>query len=142
MSSRDIKKTDIKRDYTQRRKKVRKSKKISPFIYLFIIFVIVAITLVFLSKAVFFKVEKIAVKGVAAGSAEEAEVVKASGIELRDDLLLLDTSKVEERLVSEVTFVEEAKVSRRLPDTVVIEITDASDSYNVSCEDGRNLTVS
>jgi cell division septal protein FtsQ len=91
---------------------------------------------------VFFKVEKIAVKGVAAGSAEEAEVVKASGIELRDDLLLLDTSKVEERLVSEVTFVEEAKVSRRLPDTVVIEITDASDSYNVSCEDGRNLTVS
>ena len=67
---------------------------------------------------VFFKVQSITVSGNARYTSEE--VVAASGIEIEDNLFLLNKYSAAQAIFEKLPYVEEATINRALPDTIVI----------------------
>ncbi len=88
---------------------------------------------------VFFKISEISVSGDTHYG--EAELVSAAGIETGTPLFGFDAGNVETRILNELPYVKEVSVSRKIPSTVGIEITEeraafafrvANDDYIVS----------
>jgi len=71
----------------------------------------------------FLRTKDIIVEGASMYSAEE--VVDASGVNAGDNLLFVNTQNVSLKIREELPFVSVAEVSRRLPDKVIIEITES-----------------
>ena len=69
---------------------------------------------------VFFKVQSITVSGNARYTSEE--VVAASGIEIEDNLFLLNKYSAAQAIFEKLPYVEEATINRALPDTIVITV--------------------
>ena len=72
--------------------------------------------------SVFFQVNTFEVSGNENYS-EEA-IILASGVELGDSILLVDRGKTASQTTTKLPYVEKVTVSRRLPGTVVIEVTE------------------
>lgn len=68
----------------------------------------------------FFRVETIAVTGE--GRYTEAEVAAATGVEQGDNLFLLNKQEVVSNLQSALPYVEDTRINKKLPDTLVVEI--------------------
>jgi len=85
--------------------------------YLLLAILLLGVGLV-LSLTVFFKIERFRVE--AAGIPEEA-LIEAAGIHVGDNLFRISTDRAARSIVSQFITLDGAKVSRRLPDTVVIE---------------------
>ncbi len=85
-----------------------------------------------LSLTVFFRVDKAMVKGSSRYSA--AAVVEASGINGGDNLIRTNLSKCSEKIESELIYIEEAKLTRSFPSTVLIEITPCVETASVEYE--------
>ncbi len=92
------------------------------FLALFSISVIVT-----LSLTVFFKVEEITVTNAGVYSAEE--IIEASGIEIGDNLFLIDTDQVLENLTSQFVLIEDSMVQRVLSGRAEITIREATPHY-------------
>ncbi len=79
---------------------------------------------------VFFKVDTVEVSGNSKYTAEQ--IVKASGIKKGDYLLSLTRAKVAGSLLTdEYKYIENVRVRVRLPDTVVIEVTEVDTVYSI-----------
>lgn len=106
--------------------------------YLLLAILLLGVGLV-LSLTVFFKIERFQV-GEDGGIPQEA-LIEATGIHAGDNLFRISTDRAAKSIVSQFITLDGAKVSRRLPDTVVIETEPAqllavvrygSQYYNVS----------
>ena len=73
---------------------------------------------------VFFKVQSITVSGNARYTSEE--VVAASGIEIEDNLFLLNKYSAAQAIFEKLPYVEEATINRALPDTIVITVRECA----------------
>ena len=101
---------------------VTQRKKTSGALNVLIIFVM----LVFICgvcMAVFFNVKTIKVTGE--NPYTEEIVLKKCSIKKGDNILFLNTSRLEEKIVSELPYIETCTVRRRLPSTVTITLTPA-----------------
>ena len=76
-----------------------------------------------LSMTVFFKIDEIAVEGITRYSQEE--IIEASLIHKNDNLLLCSTSPGEKKIVSEIPYVENVSIRKKLFNQIVIHITEA-----------------
>ena len=72
----------------------------------------------------FFKVETITVSGTTEYSSEE--IITASGIQQGDNLFLLNKYEIYEFILEKLPYVSSVSISRKLPDTLLIEVTDSN----------------
>lgn len=72
----------------------------------------------------FFKVETITVSGTTEYSSEE--IITASGVKQGDNLFLLNKYELYESILEKLPYVSSVSISRKLPDTLLIEVTDSN----------------
>ncbi len=117
-----------KREIANKRKAAKKRRKKAFLKKLCIFFLIVAIiVMVILSLTIFFPVKSIVVRGDSPYSAEE--IIKASGIEKNKNLWLTGLD-AEENIPVALPFVSSAKISRKLPGNIIIEVKESVPKYS------------
>lgn len=72
----------------------------------------------------FFKVGEIEVTGNVRYTAEE--VVTVSGVEQGDNLILLDKYHIAQKLYTELPYITNVRINRKLPDGLVVEVTETT----------------
>lgn len=93
--------------------------------------VAVVIALVF-GMSIFFKVDYIEVSGASKYTVEEIQ--GATGIMTGENLLTLNKGKVAGRILTKLPYISTVRIGIRLPDTIIIEVTEAEVSYAVAGE--------
>ena len=72
----------------------------------------------------FFKVSTVEVTG--SSRYRDGEVAAASGVELGDNLVLLDKYRIAQRIYTELPYVTGARINRKFPSTLVLEVTETT----------------
>ena len=93
--------------------------------------VIVVLALLF-AMSLFFKVEDVSVSGVSKYT--EWDIMEASGIQEGDNLLTLSKARICSRIYERLPYVKTVRISRKLPDTVLIQIEELDVTYAVEAE--------
>lgn len=94
---------------------------------------------VVLSVVIFFRVQKLEVKGNSVYDTQS--VIAASGLETGDHLLF-NKSTVAGRVKAALPYVEQVRIARILPDTVVLEIKESAAVFAVKADDGTTWLMS
>ncbi len=115
-------------------KKPARRKKLSSYLFYYIIFAVVAVTVIcVLSTTVLFNITEINVSGETEYSAQD--VIQLSGVENGRNLITLDTGAIEQKLIKELPYVDGVKVKKHLPSSLEIELTPAVPVANVKKND-------
>ena len=104
---------------------------ISRFLMRIATVVAVVVALVF-GMSIFFKVEYVEVSGASKYTVEEVQ--NATGIMTGENLLTLNKGKVAGRILTKLPYISTVRIGIRLPDTIIIEVTEAEVSYAVAGE--------
>jgi len=112
----------------QRRRNRRSSRGRFSFLYRLLTFVVICGAIV-AALALFFKVEKIQVEGAERYTPEE--VIAASGVSVGDNLFLMDKYEVAARIHGALNYVETVQISRDLPSTLRITVTECQSTVAV-----------
>ncbi len=100
-------------------------KKRRRYSFLLIFFVIVALIIAFvLTSGLFFKVKEIRVEGATVYG--EQEVADLSGIAAGDNIFLINKTNAARNILAKLPYVKGVRISRDLPGTVVIHLTEAA----------------
>ena len=83
---------------------------------------------------IFFRVQTVSVVGNSMYTQEEIQ--KASGVTQGNALLMVNKTAVASRIIAELPYVDQVRVSVSLPDTVKIEVEELKNAYAVAAEDG------
>ncbi len=94
-----------------------------------------AVLALMLGVSVFFKVNRVEVRGNSLYDSQT--VLSASGIEVGDTLLTVNKGKAAAKIEVALPYVEHVRVSRVLPDTIVIEITESEAVFSVVSDTGE-----
>lgn len=86
-------------------------------------FILVFAAVVF-GMGVFFRVQTIEVIG--AESYSEEEVIRASGVEIGDNLFFINRIDASSRIFTKLPFVEAASIERIMPNRIIITVTESS----------------
>ena len=92
------------------------------------------------SVAIFFKVQKIEVRGN--DLYDENTVISASGIRMGDPLVTMNKSGIAGKMKAALPYVEQVRIGRQLPGTVVLEIRESSAVFSVQDGSGAYWLVS
>ncbi|MCM1023557.1 MAG: FtsQ-type POTRA domain-containing protein [Prevotella sp.] len=95
---------------------------------------IVMIIFTVLSLTVLFNIETAVVTGSSMYTAEE--IVAVSGIEGGDNMIRKNLGKAEQDITSELVYIEEAHIRRKLPSSVEITVFPCTETASLQCEDG------
>jgi len=87
-----------------------------------------------LGIAIFFKVNEIEVQGNSLYSVQQ--VVDASGIEKGDNLMTISKSAAAGRIMAALPYIEEVRITRSLPDKVVLSVKESDAAFAVTDADG------
>ena len=85
-----------------------------------------------LALTLFFKVESVEVTGNSRYSAQEIQ--DACGVSLGDNLYLLSKPDMVQRLHQRLPYIDEVRITRRLPNTLCVQVTEFSTVYAVEQE--------
>lgn len=131
----DVKKTNVERENSSKRMRRRK-RNMNKYV-----FVVIAIVLCIGAAICFtflFNIKEIKVSGEASDYTVE-EIVAASGIEMGDNLLRLKRSKAEEKICTELLYIETAEVKKKFPFSLEITVKRCVPAFNVVYELGTLL---
>lgn len=103
----------------RRRKSRRRRRGSFGFLYK-LLSVLVICTAIVIALTLFFRVGVIAVGGQQRYT--QAEIQEASGVQLGDNLYLLNKHDIAARINQSLPYIEKIRINRRLPDTLVIEV--------------------
>lgn len=114
----------------------KKQKRIKLILYsvLLICFIAVAVGL---SLTVFFNIQDIEVKGSSVYG--DTEIIKASGIQIDDNFFLSDLKGAAKKITGNLPYAGQAKLKRKLPSTLVIDIIDTKEYAAFDWEQGYVL---
>lgn len=119
------------------KEKKPKSKRIgSGFVFSTLSFIVICAALVF-GMSVFFRVSNIEVSG--ADHYTQSEIIKTSGLKIGDNLMLINREAVQNRLSSELIYIGTVNVSRKLPNTVVISVSESGTIASIETDSGSWL---
>lgn len=116
----------------------RKRKRKTKFVF-FSVCLLAAAIFVVLSLTVLFRIETFTVQGESRYSLEE--IVSNSGIATGENLFLSKKTDAEANLLKRLPYLETAKVSMKLPNQIMITVTEAVPAYLISWE-GKALLLS
>ncbi|MBQ6675353.1 MAG: FtsQ-type POTRA domain-containing protein [Ruminococcus sp.] len=97
------------------------------------------VIVVIMSFTLFFNVKQADIKGCELYTYDQVLVM--SGVSNKTNLLRMDTDVIEQRLVKGLPYIEGAKVTKRFPDSIDIELTEATQRASLD-NDGRYTIVS
>lgn len=103
------------------------------FLFSTLSFIVICAALAF-AMSVFFRVSKIEVTGAKRYTNEQ--IIAASGISSGKNLMLLNRAAAEEQIYEKLLYIGSVKVSRKLPDTVVIAVDESSTFAAVETDEG------
>lgn len=114
-----------------RKRRPRRRRRGSGFLYrLLTVLTISAVIVVALT--LFFKVETIVVEGNVRYT--EDEIREASGVSPGDNLFLLNRSAISQRMTEQLPYLETVRPLPKLPDTLLIEVTECASTYAIPQE--------
>ena len=114
-----------------RKRRPRRRRRGSGFLYrLLTVLTISAVIVVALT--LFFKVETIVVEGNVRYT--EDEIREASGVSPGDNLFLLNRSAISQRMTEQLPYLETVRPVPKLPDTLLIEVTECASTYAIPQE--------
>ena len=119
--------------YNRRRARGRFS-----FLYKMLCFVVIC-AVIAVALTLFFKVQDRHVVGNAHYTGDE--IVEASGIQIGDNMFLLNKYDVSARITSTLPYVETVQIRRALPDTLVFQVTECT-APAVLVQDGKAWLLS
>ncbi len=119
----------------KRQAKRRTVKRINKGLFKRLIVMVGVILAVLFSMVIFFRVENIQVQGASYYSQEE--ILQACGVATGDNLLTLSRGKISGSIMAPLKYVESVKVSRQLPNTLIIHVTESRPRYAVQDTDGN-----
>lgn len=99
--------------------------------------VIVISAAIVAALTLFFKVDGVTVSGTTQYSSEE--IIAASGVKTGDNLFLLNKYEISDAIIEQLPYVSSVSISRKLPDTLVIEVTDSNQGGVI--QQGRDYWV-
>ena len=70
----------------------------------------------------FFKVDQVVVSGNERYS--DQEIVEVSGVEQGDNLILMDKYRIAEQLYTQLPYITEVRINRKLPDMLLVEVVE------------------
>lgn len=85
---------------------------------------VLAAVVIVAALTLFFKVDQIQVGGNVRYTDEE--IIAVTEVEQGDNLILLDKFSIKQRLFRELPYVSEVRFSQKLPDTLIVEVTETS----------------
>ena len=89
---------------------------------------------VVMALILFFKVENIRVEGEAQYT--EQEIRKAAGVQIGDNLYLINKSKASDRVFGTLPYVRKVRIYRELPSTLIIEVQESTVAGIIITPDG------
>lgn len=107
----------------KRRNRQRRRRGRFGFLYKLLSFLIIFAALL-AGCVAFFRVNRVVVSGN--GRYTEAEIIAASGVEIGDNLLLVNRPQTASNIMGQLPYVETVAPVRRLPDTVELHITEST----------------
>lgn len=105
-----------------------------------ILSVLIVAAAVVVACVVFFRVNSVEVTGNVRYTA--AEIIKASGIQMGDNLIALPRSRISASIRSQLPYVENVSLRKVLPDGVVLRVTERVAAASVNSAEGRWLMSS
>jgi len=87
----------------------------------------------------FFRVDNVVVTGQQRYTAEE--IAEATGVEMGDNLYLLDKNRVAAAILEQLPYIENIHISRKLPDTLMVEVVECGRPMAV-VQDGYTWLIS
>ena len=126
-----------RRAYEKRRKKVQRNRIIFAS---FVSILILVLTVLVLSLTVFFNIDTITVTGTS--RYETDQIIAVSGIQKGKNLFLSGVNKAQKNISSQLTYLSEVKVTRKLPSTIVIEVVGSNADFCYQTSGGYALTDS
>ena len=93
-----------------------------------------------LSVMIFFKVQSIQVRGNDLYDADT--VIAASGIRTGDPLVTMNKTAIAGKIEATLPYVEQVRIGRQLPGTVILEIRESSAVFSVQDAEGKYWLVS
>ncbi len=125
---REVARDDFQRKRMERQRKIRK-RRLTAFFIIFI-FMLVCVGAV-LCLTVFFPIENLSASGSKIYSAEQ--ILKETDIKTGDNLFTASEKATEKALKARLPYVDSVTFERKLPDTLVIKVKDATEfaSYKV-----------
>ena len=97
------------------------------------------VIVVIMSFTLFFNVKQADIQGCELYTYDQ--VLLMSGVNNNTNLLRMNTDVIENRLVKGLPYIEEAKVTKRYPDSIDIELVPAKQKANLD-DDGRYIVIS
>lgn len=113
------------RNYNHRKKRRKKNMTLT---YL-VMFVFIALCCLILSMTVLFNTTTIRVNGAQHYTNEQ--VLAIADIKVGDNLVRLNTERARKNVEKTLVYVDECKITKKFPSTVVIDITEAKEAANV-----------
>ena len=126
-----------RRAYEKRRKKVMRNRRIFAS---FIAITVLLITVLVLSLTVFFKIDSVVIEGTSRYN--EQQIIDASGVEKGANLFLTDVSSAKKHIEKNLPYILTAKVSRKLPSSIVITVEGSEAAYCFETKSGMALADS
>ena len=140
---REIRKENLRlhrlREKQRRKAKRRSGKPLNRGLYRRLAIMLGVVLAVVLTMVIFFRVEHIQVQGNRYYSAEEIEA--ACGVSAGDNLLILSRGEIAANIRENLQYVDGVKVTRQLPNTVIITIAELQPNYVVCDEAGSCYLV-
>ncbi len=118
-------------------KKTKKKKKTAAIVFTSFVLILIAVFCV-LSLTVFFKIEKIEIKGSLTYTDEE--IIAVSKIKTGDNLIRIPTGDISENLQTELPFISSVKLERNFPSTLKITVTETKEELQIT-NGQKNLTA-
>lgn len=126
---RERERLEMLREKQKRKAKQRTKKRISPVVWKRILIMAAVVAAFVLSIVIFFRVREIQVTGSTYYTAEE--ITAACGVATGDNLLTISRAKVSGNILAELPYVRSVQVTRRLPDTLELSVTEYEVTYAV-----------
>lgn len=123
-------KNEVRRRQNKKRKIKNKARNVLITLIAITAFLAIGVTL---SLTIFFNITDINVTGSNIYSAEE--IVQVSTIDVGENLFLIDTKECIVKLTESLPYIYEVKITRKLPSTLNIEVTDATPFLAIEKED-------
>lgn len=110
-------------------KKVKKKKKTAAIVFTSLVLILIAVFCV-LSLTVFFKIEKIEIKG--STNYTDDEIIDVLTVKTGDNLIRVSTDDISEKLQYDLPFISSVKIERKFPSTLKITLTETEESIYIT----------
>ena len=140
---REIRKENLRlhrlREKQRRKAKRRSGKPFNRGLYRRLAIMLGVVLAVVLTMVIFFRVEHIQVQGNRYYSAEEIQEV--CGVATGDNLLILSRGEIAANIRENLQYIDGVKITRQLPNTVIVTVTEQEPNYVVCDEMGDHYLI-